>query len=139
LESLGGLVAVPEGGWDCLTCAMARMHGFETRLLTDLVVDHLKPRNVSQGGSFRRVWQLGERDYAIGYDALFELAKCASRVMEPPPGAAALARWLGFCAASLRRRPRVVPDAVVAFVQSEQRHRLRRFVRRRSPVAAPVP
>src|ERR1035437_9046662 len=34
-EGLGGLLAIPEGGWDALTCARARMVGFETRLLTD--------------------------------------------------------------------------------------------------------
>ena len=28
-ESLGGLVAVPEGGWDAITCVQARMRGFK--------------------------------------------------------------------------------------------------------------
>lgn len=124
-ERLGGLVAIPEGGWDCLTCAMARMSGFETRLVTDLIVDHLKPRNVSQGGTLRRVFQLGIRDYAIGYDPLFELFKCMGRISEPPLLVAALAHWFGYCVATVRRRPRVVPPHVIAFVQKEQRHRLR--------------
>jgi glycosyltransferase involved in cell wall biosynthesis len=124
-EGLGGLVAIPEGGWDSLTCTMARMNGFETRLFTDLVVDHLKPRNISQGGPLRRLWQLGERDYAIGYDPLFELFKCVGRAAEPPYVISALARLLGFCAATLRGRPRVVPADVVKFMQREQRHRLR--------------
>ena len=127
-EQLGGLVAIPEGGWDCLTCVMARMNGFDTRLFTDLVVDHLKPRNVSQGSPLRRLWQLGVRDYAIGYDPLFELVKCVSRAAEPPIVASALARWFGFCAASMRRRPRIVPEAVISFVQSEQRARLRQYL-----------
>ncbi|MBV8277178.1 MAG: glycosyltransferase family 2 protein, partial [Verrucomicrobia bacterium] len=43
-DSLGGLLAIPEGGWDALTCAKARMNGFGTRLIPELVVDHLKPR-----------------------------------------------------------------------------------------------
>ena len=135
-ESLGGLVAIPEGGWDCLTSVMARMNGYETRLLTDLVVDHLKPRNISQGGSIRRVWQLGERDYAIGYDPLFELVKCVSRVMEPPAVVSAIARWFGFCAAALARRPRVVRPDVVAFLREEQRRRLTRIPGR---LSAPSP
>ena len=127
-EQLGGLVAIPEGGWDCLTCAMARMAGYRTQLFTDLIVDHLKPRNISQGSPLRRLWQLGVRDYAIGYDPLFELVKCASRAAERPMVASAIARWLGFCAASLRGRSRVVPETVVSFVQQEQRARLRRFL-----------
>jgi hypothetical protein len=124
-ERLGGLVPVPEGGWDALTCAMARMSGFETQLFTDLVVDHLKPRNISQGGPLRRLWQMGVRDYAVGYDPVFELFKCFSRATEPPFLASAAARWLGFCLATVRQRPRVVPDHVVAFVRQEQRQRLR--------------
>ena len=30
-EQIGGLIAIPEGGWDSLTCAVARMKGFETQ------------------------------------------------------------------------------------------------------------
>jgi hypothetical protein len=126
-ERLEGLVAIPEGGWDCITCAVARMRGFDTQLFTDLIVDHLKPRNVSQGSPLRRSWQLGERDYAIGYDPLFELVKCVGRATESPLLVATLARWLGFCAAVVRQRPRVVPRQVVAFVQQEQRRRLWSF------------
>jgi biofilm PGA synthesis N-glycosyltransferase PgaC len=125
-ERLGGLMPVPEGGWDCLTCAMVRMDGFETQLVTDLIVDHLKPRNISQGGPMRRLWQLGVRDYAVGYDPVFELFKCVGRITEPPFFlGSALARWFGYCAGTARRRPRVVPPHVVEFVQKEQRRRLR--------------
>jgi poly-beta-1,6-N-acetyl-D-glucosamine synthase len=123
-EQVGTLVPIPEGGWDCLTCVTARMHGFQTELITDLVVDHLKPRNIAHGGVLRRVWQLGARDYAIGYDALFELVKCAGRISEPPFLLSALARWGGFCAATMRARPRVVPPQLVAFLRMEQRRRL---------------
>ncbi len=114
---------------------MARMQGFETKLMTDLVVDHLKPRNVSQGWPLRRVWQLGLRDYAMGYHPLFEFAKCAGRITERPIGAASFARWCGYCSGALQRRPRVVPAEVVAFVQKEQRRRLFEMVGRRPAVA----
>ncbi len=123
-EDLGGLIAVPEGGWDGLTCAMARMHGWETRLFTDLVVDHHKPRNVSQGGPLKRKWQLGRRDHALGYHPAFELAKCASRVLEPPVVAGSLAWLAGFATATVRRRPRVVPHEVVRHIRREQLDRL---------------
>lgn len=123
-ECLGGLVAVPEGGWDALTCAMARMSGFETQLFTDLVVDHLKPRNISQGGPLRRKWQLGVRDYALGYDPVYELCKCMGLISEPPIVIGSVARWFGFCAATIRGRSRVVPPHVVAFVQKEQRDKM---------------
>lgn len=139
-ESLGGLLAIPEGGWDALTCARARMQGFETRLVTRLVVDHLKPRNIAEGSALRRVWQLGVRDYALGYHPLFELLKCLARAFERPTIVGSLARWTGYCCAVFRQQPRLVPPALLAFVRREQMGRM--FPRlvspeTTSPVASP--
>jgi hypothetical protein len=127
-ERIGGLIPIPEGGWDGMTCVMARMHGYETRLFTDLVVDHLKPRNISQGGVVRRKWQMGLRDYAAGYHPLFECVKCASRLNEPPFAIGAVAWWIGYCSAMLTRRTRIVDPKVVAHVRAEQTARLRAMV-----------
>jgi len=128
-EALGGLLAIPEGGWDALTCARARMVGFETRLLTDLVVDHLKPRNIAEGGLLRRHWQLGVRDYALGYHPLFELAKCVSHLLELPYFVGGSAWWVGYCSAAIQRRPRRVPEDLARFLRGEQKQRLWRMFR----------
>ena len=103
---------------------MARMNGFKTRLFTDLVVDHLKPRNISQGGVIRRKWQMGTRDFALGYHPLFEAVKCTGRILQSPAVIGALAWFGGYCAASLKRRSGIVPAAVVDYVRQEQRQRL---------------
>ena len=130
-------IAVPEGGWDALTCAKARMEGFQTRLLPDLIVDHLKPRNISEGNPIRRNWQLGVRDYAFGSHPLFELVKCASRLADPPFILGSAARWLGYCTAALQKRQRHVPPDLVNFLRGEQKDRLlRKF---RSPATAVLP
>ncbi|MCE9614620.1 MAG: glycosyltransferase family 2 protein [Lentisphaerae bacterium] len=123
-EGLNGLIAVPEGGWDGLTCAQARMHGFKTELFTDLIVDHLKPRNVAEGHVLRRRWQMGARDYALGYYPLFELVKCLSRSLEFPPFVGSAAWFFGYCAALARNRKRVVPRDLLAFIRDEQKSRL---------------
>lgn len=123
---IGQLIAIPEGGWDALTCARARMLGYETRLVTALVVDHLKPRNVSEGGVIRRKWQMGVRDYALGYHPAFELVKCMARIGDPPPIVGSFAWWLGFCYALIRRTKLMIPQEMVDFVRQEQRHRLTR-------------
>jgi glycosyltransferase involved in cell wall biosynthesis len=128
-EALGGLLAIPEGGWDALTCARARMVGFETRLLTDLVVDHLKPRNIAEGGLFRRHWQMGIRDHALGYHPLFELAKCLGHIPEPPLFVGAIAWWLGYCSAAIQRRQRRVPRDLARFLRGEQTQRLLQIFR----------
>ena len=123
-ESLGGLLAIPEGGWDALTCARARQLGYDTRLLMDLVVEHLKPRNAAKGGVFRRNWQLGARDRALGYHPLFEFIKCIARWNEAPVLAATTARALGFVSAGISGTPRLIPDDLRLFVQREQLTRL---------------
>jgi glycosyltransferase involved in cell wall biosynthesis len=127
-ESLGGLIAIPEGGWDALTCVVARLRGYETRLFTDLVVDHHKPRNVAHGGQLRRRWQLGVRDHGLGYHALFEFVKCCGKLHHRPFLFGAAAWWLGYCSAMLLRRQRIIPAELVAFVRREQVTRLRRLL-----------
>jgi len=121
---LGGLLAIPEGGWDALTCARARMIGYETRLLPDLVVDHLKPRNSAEGGLLPRHWQLGVRDYALGCHPVFDAVKCLSRLRHGQVLIAACAWWTGYCCALLRRHQRQIPQELLDFVRSEQRQRL---------------
>lgn len=135
-DRMGGLTPIAEGGWDAVSCVQARMAGFRTRLFPDLVVRHLKPRNVSQGGAIRRKWQLGVRDHALGYHPLFEAMKCASRVGEPPAILGATARWIGFCQSSLMRRKRTLEPEVVNRLRSEQLARLRTMTsfRRHQPV-----
>lgn len=128
LERIGGLIPIPEGGWDMMTCAMARMNGYKTRLVTELVVDHLKPRNISEGGEIRRKWQLGVRDYASGYHPLFEVVKCISRLRNPPFVIGAVAWWIGYCTAVLQQRPRIVDASVVAYVRHEQMSRVRGMI-----------
>ncbi|MEM9236950.1 MAG: hypothetical protein AAGB14_09235, partial [Verrucomicrobiota bacterium] len=102
------------------------------------VVDHHNPRNISHGGVVRRKWQKGVRDYAAGYDTLFEVVKCASRITEPPflVGSAA---WLtGYMMTALKRPTRMVPPDVVEFFRKEQRDRLKRWVgiKREAPASA---
>jgi hypothetical protein len=123
-RSLGPLYQVPEGGWDCLTCVVARMNGFETQLFPELVVKHLKPRNAAEGGAFRRHCQLGERDYALGYDPVFAVVRWLARAFDSPVLGGATAALLGYAGAALRRRPRVVPREVIDFMRKEQSERL---------------
>jgi hypothetical protein len=114
------------------------MNGFRTELFLDLEVQHLKPRNIAYGNPLRRKWQMGLREYAIGYHPLFGFIKCLGRVAEPPP-LGFLAWWLGYCYGALRRHPRVVPPRVIAHMRSEQSHRLRRFLLRQDEsLSSPV-
>jgi poly-beta-1,6-N-acetyl-D-glucosamine synthase len=129
-KSIGGLIAIPEGGWDCLTCAMARMKGYKTRLVTQLIVDHLKPRNTIYGSPMTRKWQMGTRDYILGNHPLFELAKCSSRLLrERPILIASLVWFFGYTYSFISRKKSIVPENVVSFIRQEQLNRLTRLLK----------
>jgi hypothetical protein len=70
---------------------------------------------------------MGIRDYAAGYDPVFEFVKCLSRFSESPFVFGATAWWAGYCTAAFQRRPRVVPRRVIAHIRHEQRQRLRQL------------
>ena len=125
--SLGGLVAVPEGGWDTITCVEARRHGFHTRTFPDIEVDHLKPRNIFEGNVLRRFWQLGVREYALGWHPLFEAAKCAYRCIEPPFFIGSFMRSIGYAGCFLVRRRRLLSRDIIQFIRQEQLRRLLPF------------
>jgi hypothetical protein len=133
-ESLSGIHIIPEGGWDMLTCAEARMNGFETALLTGLKIDHLKPRNIAYGGVLVRRWQCGVRDYVLGYHPLFETVKCLGRLRERPILISAVCWWLGYMSAAIFRKERRIPSDLLAHIRSEQLLRLK-FLGRKFPAA----
>jgi poly-beta-1,6-N-acetyl-D-glucosamine synthase len=123
-ESIGGLVALPEGGWDTLTCVQARMRGFKTQTFPEIQVDHLKPRNIAEGNLFQRFRQLGVREYAIGNHPFFELAKCAYRCLEYPFLLGGLLRLIGYSLCYARRKERILSEDLIKFIRHEQLSRL---------------
>ena len=127
-DAIGGLIAIPQGGWDGISCVMARMAGYRTRLLSELVVDHLKPRNVSQGNVLKRRWQMGLRDYAVGYHPCFEAIKCLSRVGDTPWVAGSCAWWCGYVAGWIARKKSIVPEPVRQHLRHEQIDRMKRIL-----------
>ena len=132
-QSLGGVIAVAEGGWDALTCAKARMNGYRTRLFPELVVEHLKPRNLFLGSDLRRRWHMGVRDYALGYHPLFELVKCLGRISEERPWLLGAGAWFfGYSVAALSGRPSSLPSDLRQFIRREQLGRLLAGLRLRS-------
>jgi hypothetical protein len=129
-DAIGGLIAIPEGGWDGISCVMARMAGYRTSLLSELVVDHLKPRNVSQGNVLKRRWQMGLRDFAVGYHPCFEVVKCLSRIGDAPWVVGSFAWWSGYVSGWITRKKFIVPEPVRQHLRHEQISRMKQvFIR----------
>jgi len=123
-ESLGGLVAIPEGGWDAITCVVARANSFRTATFPDLRMEHLKPRNASQGNVISRKWQTGIREYALGNHPLFVIIKCLSRLLEPPIIVAAVVRLISFFWCYLVARKRMIDPKLIDMIRNEQLSRI---------------
>lgn len=119
-ESLGGLVAVPEGGWDTITCVQARMRGFKTETFPEIEVEHLKPRNSAEGNLVRRIWQLGVRDYALGNHPFFQVAKCGYRCIERPWFLVGFLRFAAYAWCYLHHRTRHLPAEIIRSIRQEQ-------------------
>lgn len=126
-ESLGGLVALPEGGWDAITCVRARMNGFKTRTFLEIEVDHLKPRNIAEGKLVRRTWQLGVREYAVGNHPFFQAIKCGYLCIKPPFLIGGFLRFAAYTSCCLRRRKRMLAPDIISFIRQEQLNRLFQF------------
>ena len=123
-ESLGGIIALPEGGWDALTAAVARQKGFKTELAAELFVDHLKPNNITSGNLVKRKWQRGVRDYALGYHPLFEFLKCVDLIREKPYLLSAIFWFSGYLYSHFQRRKRILDTDLIRHIQTEQKKRL---------------
>lgn len=128
-DAMGGLVALPEGGWDTITCVQARMNGFKTETFEDIEVDHLKPRNIGEGKLVQRTWQLGVREYAVGNHPLFEIVKCGYRCAKPPFIIGGLLRLAAYTTCCVSGRKRALSPEIIKYTRQEQLRRLLPFNR----------
>jgi len=128
-DLLGGLVAIPEGGHDTITCIQVRMLDFSTQTFPEIRVDHLKPRNASEGNIAKRNMQLGFRDYALGNHPLFETVKCAYRCLEQPYLIGGAMRFVGYFWCYIIQRKRMLSPEITQEIRREQLARLFPFYR----------
>lgn len=123
IEEIGCYPALPYGGADTYMEVAARMRGWEVTGYPDLIVQHQRATG-SAAGILRGRLRQGMMDYSLGYDPLFEVARCAWRLTEGPLILGSLARLLGFCSSYTHRRARVVSRDFITFLRDEQRSRL---------------
>jgi len=128
-ELLDGLIAMPEGGHDTITCVQVRMLGFSTQTFPEIEVDHLKPRNISEGNIVKRSMQLGIRDYALGNHPIFEIAKCAYRCFDKPYFIGGVMRLIGYLWSCFRQKKRMLSPEITEEIRREQLSRLVPFLK----------
>src|SRR5260221_565142 len=84
---------------------------------------HHRPAGAAYGGWANWV-KNGRANYAAGYDFVFMVLKCVSRIFRKPYGVAALGLWVGFCSGYVNRIWRIDDRALIRYVRTQQIHRL---------------
>jgi glycosyl transferase family 2 len=125
-EAIGGYAILRFGGEDTHATISARMNGWQARSLPDLKIYHQR-HAATAGGELHGLFRQGQMDYHLGYDALFEFAKCISRMIHQPFFVGGFVRMCGFAWPYIRRDKREVSQDFVEFVRKEQRKRMSSF------------
>lgn len=124
-ETIGGLQPTALGGEDWRAEIMARMTGWMVQAFPELQVYHHK-RSVAVRGILRDNFRQGLMDYSFGSLAIFELSKCLRRVIEPPFCIGALARLFGYLWGCTFKKNKVLSEAQIDFLRTEQSRRILR-------------
>lgn len=126
LEAIDGYS--PFGHSDAVACAKASMNGWMVRCFTDIEVQHLEQPGNSVREKIPICFRMGQFDYLMGGHLVFQLVRCAVRIMRKPYVLAGSAMMAGYLWAWIKRQP-VIPDAELRrFMQAEQWRKLRRLI-----------
>jgi biofilm PGA synthesis N-glycosyltransferase PgaC len=120
------LLPLPElAGWDTVDQAYARMNGFRTCRLSTVVARHHRPCGARDGALGGHALY-GAAAYAGGQPLRWVAMRAAKVSLARPRVVSGLAFLAGYCAAAVRRAPRVEDRRYRRFVRSELRARLGR-------------
>ena len=122
-EAIGGYAIFKYGGEDWYAQQSAKIKGWRVRAVPELKVFHHR-RTGGASSPLRYHFRAGRSDYSFGSDPIFEIFKCARRVIEKPWIVGAAARFVGFAWSSITREKRPVSGEFVHLLRKEQRARL---------------
>ena len=132
-EEIGGYVPVAGGGIDWIAVTSASMRGWKTRTFLEKVCHHHRPMGTAAAGTYKALYRLGRKDYALGGHSLWEVCRASFQMTRKPYGVGGLVLLAGYVSALLARLERPVSPELVRFHRAEQMRRLGRvFSRRRS-------
>jgi glycosyltransferase involved in cell wall biosynthesis len=120
-EAIGGIQE--RLGWDTIDETLARMRGFSTRTLEDLVAIHHRPW-ASADGTLRGRARYGTAAYIVHFPFYWVAMRSLKVAMARPEGISGLAFLYGYLRAAVRRTPRVEDSDFRRAVHEEVRTRL---------------
>jgi biofilm PGA synthesis N-glycosyltransferase PgaC len=120
-EAIGGLLRAP--GWDTIDEVKANMLGWKTYSFGELQLVHHRLTGTADGLLRDRI-KHGIACYVSGYDPLFVVASCVSRLMQKPYIAGSAAIFYGFMKGYWIRMPRVNDKRLIKYLRTQQLRRL---------------
>jgi glycosyltransferase involved in cell wall biosynthesis len=136
-DQIGGWLALEFGGEDWYAEIRARKFGWRVAAFPEQKLLHYRPT----GGAsplFQHRFREGKMDQSVGSHPVFEIAKCARRVLEKPFLLGSLVRMGGFLSSHATRKPPAIRPELVRFLRKEQIGRILGLIyqpaRRFSPV-----
>jgi len=120
-EAIGGLLRAP--GWDTIDEVKANMLGWKTYSFGELQVVHHRLTGTADGLLRDRI-KHGIACYVSGYDPLFVVASCVSRLIQKPYVAGSAAIFYGFVKGYWVRMPRVNDKQLIKYLRTQQMRRL---------------
>ncbi|HEY1903588.1 MAG TPA: glycosyltransferase family 2 protein [Terracidiphilus sp.] len=135
-DVIGGYLPLEGGCIDHVAVISARMQGWKTRTFTESVCTHHRPMGTALHGVLRAKYKLGVKDYSVGNHPLWELARTLYQMKHRPFIAGGLALGCGYFWSLVRRKEVPLSSELVAFVQREEIHRLKRFLCGKGPLQA---
>lgn len=120
-EEIGGVQE--RLGWDTMDETYARMAGYRTRALPDLVALHHRPWG-SADGTMRGRARHGQCAYAARFPLPWVALRSLKVARHRPVGLSGIAFLYGYLRAAARSAPRVEDDAFARFVRRELRGRM---------------
>lgn len=120
-EAIGGIQE--RLGWDTIDEVYARMRGFTTRSLPDIVSIHHRPL-ASADGTLRGRARHGECAYIAHYDPVWIALRSLKVARSRPLGLSGAAFLYGYLRAAARRTEQVPDPAFRRFVRRELRRRM---------------
>lgn len=122
-EQIGGYTPLQFGGEDWLAQLDAKMTGWEVKAFPQLPIYHYRPTSTA-GGRWRGLFRLGMMDASFGSYFIFEVLKCARRVVERPLFISSIIRFSGYIWWNISRRSPLLPADKAAYLRKEQKAKL---------------
>ena len=128
-EAIGCYTPAKGGGIDVIAVLTARSKGWRTRTFTDKTCEHHRPMgSANDRYRFSAIFNLGGRQYCLGFHPLWQLCRSIYQMSKRPYIAGGGVLFLGYLWAGLRRSQRSVTPELMAFQRQDQMRRLRKFL-----------